>query len=367
MKGAKLISATGRQLTRMGARPLFDEGLYELGRDSYAWLVPNGSWGETNIGLVRCGDQTVLIDTCWDLPHTREMLGHADQFLRDAPVHAIINTHADGDHCWGNQLFAGRPIYSTRACADQIHHHKPIQLTALQWSSKIFSGIPTNGVDALGRYMGAMLKPYRFSGIKVLGASQTFSGEMPLEIGNVKFHLLELGPGHTDGDCIVHIPERRILFAGDLLFVGVTPVAWAGPVSNIIKALKRIQAFDVDVIVPGHGPLATQEDVQQQIDYWEWLQSELAPLAAKGVNVDEAAQLCLSSMGFRNAPFAKWADTERLFTSACTLYREWGIETAKYRGPLGQLDHFRRQALLGSVTVGPESATDTFESPRKRP
>lgn len=252
MKGAKLISATGRKLTRMGANLLFDEGIYEPGRHSYA------------------------------LHHTREILGHADQILRDAPVHAIINTHADGDHCWGNQLFARQPIYSTRTCANQIHHHKPIQLTALQWSSKLFSGIPTTGVDAPGRHM------------------------------------------------------------------------------------TRIQAFDVDVIVPGHGPLATQEDVQQQIDYWEWLHSELAPLATRGVNVDEAAQLCLSSMDFRNSPFAKRPDTERLFTSACTLYREWGIETAKYRGPL-QLDHFRRQALLRSATVGPVSATDTFESPRKLP
>ncbi|MGH6646614.1 MBL fold metallo-hydrolase [Aquabacterium sp.] len=342
----KLISPTGRKTTRIGAIPVFEEGLYEIAQDTYAWLVPNGSWGETNLGLVRCGDKTMLIDTCWDLHHTRDMLEHADAVLKEAPIHGVINTHADGDHCWGNQLFNGLPIYSTKACADQIHHHKPAQLSALKWSSKLFSCVPANGVDALGRYMGDMLRPYRFSGIKVVGASQTFSGQMSMDVGGVAFKLHEVGPGHTNGDCVVHVPDRRVVFTGDILFVGVTPVAWAGPVANITKALRQIQAMDVDVIVPGHGPLATLADVQSQIDYWDWLHSELAPLAAQGVNVDDAARRCLESKAFRRAPFAKWLAPERLFTSACTLYREWGLETAKYSGPIGQLDHFRRQALL---------------------
>jgi cyclase len=346
MNGARLISSTGRKLTRMGAAPLFDEGLYEISGDTYAWLVPNGSWGETNIGIVRCGEKAVLIDTCWDLNFTREMLEHAQTVLEGAQISHVINTHADGDHCWGNQLFADQHIVSTKACKDQIHHSKPIELRALQLASKLFSQLPVNGVDGLGRYMGAMLKPYRFSGIKVLGASQDFSGELTLEIEGVTFHLQEVGPAHTNGDCIVHLPQRRVVYTGDILFVGLTPVAWAGPVSNITKALRKVLALDVTMIVPGHGPLATAADVQQQIDYWDWLQTELTTLAKQGVEVDDAARRCLTSSTFRKSVFSQWADAERLFTSACTLYRELGIQTEHYSGPIGQLDHFRRQALL---------------------
>jgi cyclase len=155
-----------------------------------------------------------------------------------------------------------------------------------------------------------------------------------------------VGPAHTNGDCIVHLPQRRVVYTGDILFVGLTPVAWAGPVSNITKALRKVLALDVTMIVPGHGPLATAADVQQQIDYWDWLQTELTTLAKQGVEVDDAARRCLTSSTFRKSVFSQWADAERLFTSACTLYRELGIQTEHYSGPIGQLDHFRRQALL---------------------
>lgn len=346
MSAPRLVSGTGRSRTRMGAPVAYPEGLYALTPDTYAWMVPNGSWGETNLGLVRCGRQTVLIDTCWDLPHTREMLHHAAAVLDDAPVGCIINTHADGDHCWGNQLFADAHIVSSQACAAQIHRHTPLQLRTLQWVSPLLRQVPALGADALGRYMGSMLKPYRYAGIRVRAADQTFSGETTLDVEGVSIHLTEVGPGHTDGDCIVHLPQRRVVFTGDILFVGVTPVAWAGPVGNIVQALQRVLALDVDIIVPGHGPFATPGDLRQQIAYWDWLQAELAPLARRGLPVDEAARQCLAAPSFTRGGFAEWPAAERLFTSACTLYREWGHDTDHLPGPLGQLDHFRRQARL---------------------
>lgn len=346
MKGARLIAGTGRTVTRMGEAPLYEEGLYEVAPDTHAWLVPNGSWGETNLGLVRCGDQTVLIDTCWDLHFTREMLRHAEPVLREAPITRVVNTHADGDHCWGNQLFADLPIVATRACVDQMHHHPPGQLRALQWGSKLFRCVPAAGVDGLGRYMGDMLRPYRFGGVQVTPARETFTGETTLEIGDTLLHLVEVGPGHTDGDCIVHLPQRGVVFTGDILFVGVTPVAWAGPVSRIVEALRRVLALTPRVIVPGHGPLADAHDVQAQIGYWTWVLASLEPLARQGLPPEQACQRLLDGDGFRSQPFATWLAPERLFTSACTLYREWGLPTASLPGPLGALDHFRRQARL---------------------
>lgn len=353
MNSARLISATGRQRTRMGEAPQFSEGLYELTTDTYAWMVPNGSWGETNLGLVQCGDQSVLIDTCWDLHFMREMLAHSASVLDAAPISHVINTHADGDHCWGNQLFADGPITSTLASAHQIHQHPPAQLRALQWGSRLFRCLPVAHVDDLGRYMGDMLRPYRFGGVKVVAANRTFSGQTTLDVNGVVLLLQEVGPAHTDGDCIVHVPDRQVVYTGDILFVGVTPVAWAGPVSNIVNALKQIKALQALVIVPGHGPLANLADVQQQIDYWEWLQSCLSPMARAGVPPDVASQRCLASASFRNSPFVTWTAPERLFTSACTLYREWGLDTGGMGGPLGALDHFRKQARLASTFLNP--------------
>lgn len=342
----RLIAGTGRARTRMGDAVRFAEGLYEVAPDTFAWMVPNGSWGETNLGLVRCGDQSVLIDTCWDLHFMREVLQHAEPVLRHAPICHLVNTHADGDHCWGNQLFAHVPITATRASAAQIRQHPPLQLRALQLGSAVMRRVPVARVDALGRYMGDMLRPYRFQGVKVLAPNRTFSGETSLEVGGVQLQLTEVGPGHTDGDCIVHLPQRDVVFTGDILFVGVTPVAWAGPVSGIVAALESVLALRPQVIVPGHGWLATAADVQLQIDYWAWAQSSLRPLARAGLTPWQASRACLDSADFRGSPFATWLAPERLFTSACTLYREWGLETGARGGPIGALDHFRLQATV---------------------
>ena len=348
MKTARLIAGTGRKQTRMGEVPLFAEGLYELAPDTFAWMVPNGSWGETNLGLLRCGDRSVLIDTCWDLHFMREMLNHAAPVLAHAPVRQVINTHADGDHCWGNQLFADQAITSTQASAKQMHHHTPSQLRALQWGASLFRHLPFGHVDTLGRYMGAMLRPYRFKGVRVQAANRTFSGETSIDVNGVKVCLIEVGPAHTDGDCIVHVPQRGVVYAGDVLFVGVTPVAWSGPVSRIVSALRRIQGIQAEIIVPGHGPLASLADVQLQIDYWDWAQSSLYELAQTGMNPHQATQACLKSRAFKASEFARWLAPERLFTSACTLYREWGLATPSSAGPLGTLDHFRLQASVAA-------------------
>jgi cyclase len=79
---------------------------------------------------------------------------------------------------------------------------------------------------------------------------------LTIRVGDRELHLLEVGPAHTRGDTLVHAPAERVLFSGDILFSGAHPIAWAGPVSNWIAACDRILAMDVEVIVPGHGPLA---------------------------------------------------------------------------------------------------------------
>src|SRR5439155_11681230 len=85
---------------------------------------------------------------------------------------------------------------------------------------------------------------------------QTFSGELEVKVGERALRLMEVGPAHTRGDTLVHVPSAGVLFSGDILFAGSHPIAWAGPVSNWIAACDRIIALGPEVIVPGHGPAA---------------------------------------------------------------------------------------------------------------
>lgn len=348
--GPRWLAGPGRALTRFRELPHFKEGLYQLGprAGAYAWMVPNGSWGETNIGLIDCGGHSVLVDTCWDLRFTREALHFMQPITQGSPIEFVINTHADGDHCWGNQLFKGRSIIASHACIHQMHHVVPRQLQALSLGGRLLRHVPVAGIDQFGHYMHHMFKPYHFGDVTITRPTEGFSGQRTLMVKGVEIIITEVGPGHTDGDCIVHVPRDRCAYAADILFVGVTPVAWAGPVSNIVKALQHLLALDVDVIVPGHGPLATRPDVQGLIDYWDYVQQALYQRFVHGMPAADAARDVLMSLAFRQSPFGIWDSPERLVTSAYTLYREWGAKPDRWSGALGTMDLFRRQAMVAA-------------------
>ena len=91
------VGTSGRHAFRRAA--LFRDGWYRAGSSCYAWMVPNGSWGETNIGLVERNGQNVLVDTCWDVRLRQGMLSFAGDVVARSPIEYVINTHADGDHC----------------------------------------------------------------------------------------------------------------------------------------------------------------------------------------------------------------------------------------------------------------------------
>lgn len=340
------LAGPNHKLTRFGEPPQFRAGLYQVGTQAYAWMVPNGSWGETNIGLVACGQESVLIDTCWDLACTREMLTAAAPVLQQAPVEYVINTHADGDHCWGNQLFHDKCILGTQACADQMHHLSPRSLHMLKTGGRLLRRLPFTRQEKFGHYMASMFAPYDFRDIVITPPNTTFTGEKLLQISGIELLLMETGPGHTDGDAIVHVPQQHIAYAGDVIFVNATPVLWAGPIENLTQTLQRLADLPVDVIVPGHGPLASRANVRDVLDYWYFIQEELHRCYVMDMTPYEAACTIAHGAAFQSRPFARWDSPERIVTNAFTLYRHWGSKLRSLPGKLGIMDIMRQQAEL---------------------
>lgn len=92
---ASVVPLTGRPSR-------FEGGLREVAPRAYAWLQPNGAWGEANAGLIVGDGASMLIDTLWDESLARQMLEAMATHVRDAPIRTVLNTHSDGDHWWGN-------------------------------------------------------------------------------------------------------------------------------------------------------------------------------------------------------------------------------------------------------------------------
>jgi glyoxylase-like metal-dependent hydrolase (beta-lactamase superfamily II) len=104
----------------------YEKGLHDLGDGCWAWLAPDGSWGWSNAGLIADGKATLLVDTLFDLPLTAEMpAAMRDAVPAAASIDTLVNTHADGDHTFGNKLVDGAEVVASTACAEEMRERPP--------------------------------------------------------------------------------------------------------------------------------------------------------------------------------------------------------------------------------------------------
>ena len=133
--------------------------------------------------------------------------------------------------------------------------------------------------------------------------------------------LIEVGPAHTRGDVLVHVPADGVVFTGDILFIDGTPIIWEGPVGNWIEACDRIIAMEPRAIVPGHGPLTDVRGVAAMRDYLVYIQDQARMRYAAGMPAAEAAR------DIALGDYSAWLDAERIAVNVHTLYREFGDES----------------------------------------
>jgi cyclase len=147
--------------------------------------------------------------------------------------------------------------------------------------------------------------------------TKVFDKTMNVTVGNKRLVLTHLGHAHTRGDILVHVATDRIIYTGDLVFVGGHPVIWEGPIGNWIRACDYILGLDVDVIVPGHGPISEKSAVRELKSYFEYIAAAARRHFDDGVPAEVAAQKISLDR------FASWLDPERMIINVASLYREF--------------------------------------------
>lgn len=284
----------------------YTRGLHELGDGLFAYLQPDGGWGWSNAGLITAGGTSLLVDTLYDHRLTREMLDAMASVTAAHPIDAAMNTHANPDHCFGNELLpTTTEIYASATTAKEMAEVSPELLVALKSAE-----LP----DALRSFVDHAFGPFDFEGITVRPPSQTFEGRLDLAVGDRAVSLVELGPAHTGGDTIVHVPDAATVFTGDLLFIDGTPIVWAD-FDNWIVACDRILELDARVLVPGHGPVTDASGVRDVQRYLRHVRAEARKRFDAGMEADAAAD------DIDIADFADWGDPERLAANVGAAYR----------------------------------------------
>ena len=299
----------------------YTKGAHDLGNGAYAYLQPDegSGWGWSNGGLLVDGSESLLIDTLRDEKLTKAML----DALRDATglaakdIGQLVNTHKDGDHWFGNRLMAHADIVASAATAEAMKQATP----------ELFrNALKNRPAGMVGDYIFKIHgPPFDFEGVDPVRPKRTFSGEMSLKVGDKDVHLIEVGPAHTEGDTLVHVPQNRTVYTGDIVFLDVTPVIWAGPVENWLAAIDRIMAMDVDTIVPGHGPITDKAGARRVYDYLVHVRDETRKRYDAGLTQEEAVQdIALND-------FANWAGAERIVVNVDYFYRQFsGDKTKRY-------------------------------------
>jgi len=284
----------------------YTKGLHELGDGLYAYLQPDGGWGWSNAGLVTAGGTSLLIDTLYDLRLTREMLDAMAPVTADHPIDAAMNTHANPDHCFGNELLPqSAEIYSSQVTADEMGELSPAGLHAIKQAE-----LPPH----VRAFVQAAFGAFQVADVTVRLPSRTFEGRLDLGIGNRTVSLVELGPAHTGGDTIVHVPDVDLVFTGDLLFSQGTPMVWAD-YNNWIAACDRILALDAAVLVPGHGPVTDASALRDLRRYLVYVREEARERFDAGMDETQAAD------DIDVSAFSDWGETERIVANVIAAYR----------------------------------------------
>ncbi|GAU66967.1 bifunctional 2-hydroxyhepta-2,4-diene-1,7-dioate isomerase/cyclase/dehydrase [Streptomyces sp. NBRC 110611] len=287
----------------------YTKGLHQVGDGVWAWLLPDGGYGLSNAGLVAGDGAALLVDTLYDLPLTAEMLTGMRQVTDRHPLSHAVLTHANGDHTHGGQLLPGAVrVIAAEGTAHEMRTEMPPELTA---GLQVMDLGPT-----LTPYLRDRFGRFDFGGIRLRTPDQTYDRRLTLDVGGREVRLLNLGPAHTEADTVVHIPDAGVLFTGDLLFAGCTPIVWRGPIANWVAACDTMIGLGAPTVVPGHGPVTDADGIRAVRGYLRHVVEQADAAYAKGLDFQEAA------FGVDLAEYADWLDAERVVVNIYQRYRE---------------------------------------------
>ena len=295
-------SSAGRRppaAQRVGSQiPSWPTELRRLSSGVYAYTQASGPGVDnaslSNAGVIVGPDGLLAIDTLGPPIHAKAFKTAAEsatgrQFTR------VVNTHHHRDHTNGNCFFVPAEIVSS----DYTRQ------------ATIDDGIPEHPYDNRPQWQAGMGE------LTLAPPTTTLSGGATYRYGGTVVEVIPNYPAHTFGDLMVYLPDLKILFTGDIAFYYVTPAGHNAQITKWIDAIDRINRMDVDLIVPGHGPIGTKNELADMRAYLELLVAETRKRYAMGMSPGRAAaDLPLGR-------FAAWTNPERNAWNTVRLYAEF--------------------------------------------
>ena len=263
-------------------------------------IVLQGGGG--NVTVFATDGGLLVVDTMIS-PATARRAREIIAGFSDGPVRYAVNTHYHYDHTFGNQEFADAVIVAHANCDESIRVRNPEWLEMFSAAVERIPDLERRlaaaeaGSEEAQRIESELARARRIeqmsAGLVLTPAELALERGATLNLGGKEIRLLHFGPGHTDGDLVIHVPEENLIVTGDLVFHHIIPyidvdagadiLNWIG----ILDELIRIGGDDATV-VPGHGEVGSVQVLVDQRDYLQDLSDAVASARERGLTLEQA-------------------------------------------------------------------------------
>lgn len=270
--------------------------LQRLADGVYAAVASERGYAICNAGIIDTGDRTIVFDTFISPEATKDLLRAAKRLTPQNNIR-VVNSHYHNDHIRGNQVFPPDvDILSTATTFEGIAHKEPEEI---KWEKE---NIPKAIVDTKSKlrmekdpkrrhdlalsivYYEAIMKSH--PKLKTRLPNITFEGSLTIHGTRRQVELLTLA-GHTTSDLVLYLPDEKIAFMSDLLFVNNHPYLAGCSPKRWRKSLREIGKLGVQTLVPGHGPVGSPSDLSLLDQYIQTLESIARNMVKMGKSPEE--------------------------------------------------------------------------------
>lgn len=241
---------------------------------------------ESNNAWLVSDDGVLVIDTRQHPRRAEELLA-AIRKTTDKPIRYVINTHAHGDHYFGNSVFKreGATIITHRDTQRMMQAHHGVEMKR-----------------RTGYFTQTKFDPAQ---VQLVLPDVTFDSKLTLNLGGRTVELLYLGPGQNPGDTLVYFPKERVMFSGGPFSKNSWPNPQFTPsMSNWVALLRKIAAMDVDKYLGGHGDIGSRQDVLHEAQMLSDFVTGMREAVNKGMSRDDI---------IANVKFEKYKDIRNYY------------------------------------------------------
>ena len=253
-----------------GPVPTWNTEMRKLAPNVYAYQQAGGpgklNQGVSNGGIIVGEDSIMVIDSLGAPIHAKNFISAIRKVEPTKRFGRMLITHHHGDHIMGLPFFPPMEIVAHEYCREAM---LATTFPTPTWEKR--DGWAEGGEDR-----------------RIVAPVTTLNDRTTYYYGNTEVQLITMAPAHTFGDVVVYLPQYKLLFAGDIAFHWVAPFLNNGVATKWVEFVDKILAMDIDVIVPGHGPIGGKREIAAMSEYLSMLKGEARVRFNSGMSIGRA-------------------------------------------------------------------------------